>query len=451
MCSLLSPECGVNGTYRQPCRAFCDDVRSACEDTMHFGGLVWPVNCSSLPSPVEAVDCIRITPCLSFPCQHNGTCLATSEQNYTCACEAGYIGHQCEIDFDECSSTPCANGGTCIDGINDYTCFCSIGYTGQQCDCVDITIESCQYLDLNYARLASFSRSRSNNQGIRDFIQSLQYERAGCYEHIGFFMCALLAPECSDEGYYRPPCNYFCEIARSECEPKFNTGGIRWPIDCDVLPNNNDSAVCVPDPNVAAGSGLCGRRLFGSDRIVGGMAAQLGSWPWQVSVLRHGSHICGAVIIDPNWILTAAHCVDGYSASSYELRMGFISQADSVPTEIRRSVNEIIMHPVYEYPPWYNDYDVALFRVEPAIEYTEYIRPACLPPANDLSFFHAGELCTVSGWGFLYDGGYVANSLQEAEINLWDQATCNSMLNSNILDSYICAGGPGAGSASTCS
>ena len=44
--------------------------------------------------------------------------------------------------------------------------------------------------------------------------------------------------------------------------------------------------------------------------IVGGTPASLGRWPWQ-GVLQWDNVIggCGAVLIDTQWALTAAHCV----------------------------------------------------------------------------------------------------------------------------------------------
>ncbi len=37
-------------------------------------------------------------------------------------------------DIDECASTPCQNGGTCNDDVNSYTCTCNAGYTGSDCE-----------------------------------------------------------------------------------------------------------------------------------------------------------------------------------------------------------------------------------------------------------------------------------------------------------------------------
>ena len=51
-------------------------------------------------------------------------------------------------------------------------------------------------------------------------------------------------------------------------------------------------------------------------RIVGGIKAEMGEFPWQVSWQRKNyagsySHSCGGSILNENWILTAAHCCAG--------------------------------------------------------------------------------------------------------------------------------------------
>ncbi|PSN32218.1 Chymotrypsin-2 [Blattella germanica] len=72
---------------------------------------------------------------------------------------------------------------------------------------------------------------------------------------------------------------------------------------------------------------------FGSDynplwssRVVGGSNAQTGEFPFQVSLrsASSNSHFCGGSIISSDYVLTAAHCVDGSSGSSIVVVTGSI-------------------------------------------------------------------------------------------------------------------------------
>lgn len=51
---------------------------------------------------------------------------------------------------------------------------------------------------------------------------------------------------------------------------------------------------------------VCGQPFM---KIMGGVDAEEGKWPWQVSVRIRHMHVCGGSLISPQWVLTAAHCI----------------------------------------------------------------------------------------------------------------------------------------------
>jgi len=40
------------------------------------------------------------------------------------------VGNMCEININECDTSPCQNIATCIDGLNNFTCLCASGFEG---------------------------------------------------------------------------------------------------------------------------------------------------------------------------------------------------------------------------------------------------------------------------------------------------------------------------------
>lgn len=53
-----------------------------------------------------------------MPCKNNGICKNTGQGSYTCSCQSGFTGTNCEIEIDDCKTYPCQNGGQCLVSIS---------------------------------------------------------------------------------------------------------------------------------------------------------------------------------------------------------------------------------------------------------------------------------------------------------------------------------------------
>lgn len=51
------------------------------------------------------------------------------------------------------------------------------------------------------------------------------------------------------------------------------------------------------------------RNKRAESRVVGGKPSQPADWPWMVAMYRDGMFHCGGVVLNQDWVISAAHCV----------------------------------------------------------------------------------------------------------------------------------------------
>ena len=97
--------------------------------------------------------------------------------------------------------------------------------------------------------------------------------------------------------------------------------------------------------------------------------------------------------------------------SQIRLRLGEydFSNAKEPHPYVERGVNKKIVHPKYNFFTY--EYDLALVRLEEAIQFQPNIAPICLPASHDLNL--VGMNATVTGWGRLSEGGTLPSKLQQ--------------------------------------
>ena len=170
----------------------------------------------------------------------------------------------------------------------------------------------------------------------------------------------------------------------------------------------------------------------GGGRIVGGVEATPGEFPWMVSVQSGNSHFCGASLIAPEWVLTASHCVIGESANGIKIVVG--RHALNTSDGVTRNVSQIIMHPSYSDNTL--DYDVALLKLSAPVNGVETI--GLVTSAMDVD--DTGEDSTISGWGTTSSGGSSPNKLRKVTVPIVSNSNCNQAYGGDITARMICAG-----------
>uniref|UniRef100_A0A3Q1FHD8 Zgc:92313 n=1 Tax=Acanthochromis polyacanthus TaxID=80966 RepID=A0A3Q1FHD8_9TELE len=190
----------------------------------------------------------------------------------------------------------------------------------------------------------------------------------------------------------------------------------------------------------------CGRPPLMENRIVGGMDASDGAWPWQVDIQKvRDGHVCGGSIITENWVLSAAHCFPNPSdLSSYIIYVGRYHLNGYNPYESSHRVSRVVIP--YDYDEPHSGKDVALVQLSSPVTWSDRVRPVCLPSSG--TSFPDGMMCYVTGWGNIREGVPLSGTgpLQVVQVPIISQSSCQEMYQTDpkeqvdILYDMICAG-----------
>ncbi|NXJ75418.1 CRUM1 protein, partial [Trogon melanurus] len=121
---------------------------TGCLGRVQIGGIYLPF-AAHLPYPqpeqflwagrgAVQLGCAGADVCAASPCLNAGTC-EDLFNSFRCACGAGWAGPRCEVNIDDCQSSPCVHGD-CVDAVADFQCECFRGFIGKKCD---INVDDC--------------------------------------------------------------------------------------------------------------------------------------------------------------------------------------------------------------------------------------------------------------------------------------------------------------------
>lgn len=210
----------------------------------------------------------------------------------------------------------------------------------------------------------------------------------------------------------------------------------------------------------------CGVSRNANRRIMGGLDAGYGQFPWTAHIKIRGPNIdkeCGGTLISERWVLTAGHCTQycinvplcGIEIPQHEITykviLGEYDQLENEPVlpDAYMAI-DVIRHPLYRNVMRLRDngyveseprYDLALLMLDREVKLAPNVAPICLP-TPEFQVLAPGTPSTVVGWGRVGKDSKAphSNVLQAATIPILSDSQCLSETGLSNFDDQICAG-----------
>ncbi|XP_063051507.1 tissue-type plasminogen activator isoform X1 [Engraulis encrasicolus] len=445
---------------------------------------------------------VPVVTCYVSRCYNGGTCKeAVYSNDHLCQCPPGFAGSQCEINTSEkCimgagngyrgswsisrSGAECINWNStalrskkytawraeahslglgnhnyCRNPDGDSKPWCYI-YKGTQIAWEFCTLPSCP-TDSNRECVLGTGRSYRGTAAVtKSGSKCLAWDSSSTSRK--FYNAWRADAQTLGLGSHN-----FCRNPDGDLSPWCHTykgSKLTWEL-CDI-PKCPRSVTTITTqgpraPNTSNGNrGTCGQRasrgsvsdLLPSYRIGGGKESDIREQPWQAAITvyrprsRVHSFLCGGVLIDSCWVLSAAHCFhEGFAASRAQVTLGRTFRLKNSSSEQIFDVEKYWVHEQYKEDTY--DNDIALLKLKPnsetgmcAVESPE-VRPVCLPDTK-LQLPDWTE-CEISGYGKEHEfSPFYAERVKQGHVRLWPQDRCVSdrLAGRVVTSNMLCAG-----------
>ncbi|PAW64712.1 MAG: hypothetical protein B9S36_01955 [Verrucomicrobiia bacterium Tous-C2TDCM] len=179
----------------------------------------------------------------------------------------------------------------------------------------------------------------------------------------------------------------------------------------------------------------------GGQSIIEGTDAAPGEFPWIAGIVRRDvpspGLVGGGSLVGDQWVLTAAHSVDGLEVTNLEVWLG-ITALDDTATRQSRGVLAVYLHPDFAKDGGTSVNDLAMLLLDRPVT---TITPLGL--VTNPAHLSTGDSVRVAGWGASVSGDpSPTNQLRRAGVELLSQATAAMVFGSVIGSTHLAAKDP---------
>lgn len=186
---------------------------------------------------------------------------------------------------------------------------------------------------------------------------------------------------------------------------------------------------------------------YAQQQIISGFAVTPPNYEWMAGLSYSYDpydQFCGGALIAPDWVVTAAHCMEGETVSGVKIFFNAYYLSNPISGYFTANIDTFYIHENFNRNTY--DNDIALIHL--IIPITA-IPPIRILRTTETELIDSGKVQKVIGWGKLKKNASVgSDTLMEADVPIVAQSICNApnSYDGEITNNMLCAGFMAGGS-----